>query len=132
MSKHPPLCKVCGKPVPKLTRSVSFVPATLNKRQNGERGTHSIYLDEELRPTTVAEAMRYSNEPLISVQRYGGKHIGSFNTWDGESYVYGGHFHAQGCAAKFGEAMARQHPTMAMPAYHAAIKDRGATVKEPA
>ena len=121
-----PLCKVCGKPVPKQTRSLSFTPAALNGRQNGERGKHTIYLDEDQRPRSVEEAQRYSNQPILSVKRYGTPTIHSMNTWDGESYVWGGHFHAQGCAAQFGQAMAENFPDYSMKAFKEAMAAREA------
>jgi hypothetical protein len=124
-----PLCKVCGKPVPKVTRSVSFGCRTERRYSTGH-----LQLTEK--PANLAEAQRFINGRIISHKwswrDEDPRWIESVNVWDGESYVWGGHFHAQGCAAEFGEAMAALHPRMAMPAYHAAIKDRGVAVKEPA
>jgi len=121
-----PLCKHCGKPIPKATRHFGFTPATLNNRENGQRfnSGYGMYLDEELRPKTVEECRRYVNDQIISVGRGPGNYIYSIHTWDGESYVWGGHFHSQSCAAQFGLGMAHNFPTYSTSTYREALKAR--------
>ena len=130
-----PLCKQCGRAVPKLTRHFGFIPATANRRVNGDRGERCMYLHEDQRPRTKEEAQRYVNEPIISVSKYGQERISSVTTWDGESYVWGGHFHSQTCAAEFGLGMAKQFPTYATDKHRHAVAFRDSLrgrAKEPA
>lgn len=111
--EKPPLCRCCGKPVPKKT-----VWKTWNRYEDA--------------PKTKAEAAARSNMKMISADfhSYHSDHsepfIFSATYWDGVSYKWSGHFHAQSCAAEFGEwaAGTDQLKTWAMPAYHEAIKAR--------
>jgi hypothetical protein len=110
-----PLCKVCGKPVPKTTVSHNFGQKVASRR-------YASWIDHIEKPANRAEAQRLINGQIISVQwswrnEPGPRYIISANVWDGESYAWGGHFHAQGCAAVFGANMADLFPEYSMPAY---------------
>jgi hypothetical protein len=112
-----PLCKVCGKKVPKHIRWQSWG-----------------FRDEDA-PRTTEEAARRSNYPLVSVRLSESSVIGPFvqfaSYWDG-TYEWGGHFHAQRCAALFGESMAGLFPGYSMPAYKDAMAARDIAEKETA
>ena len=113
-----PLCKVCGKPVPKRMTHHSFGASAVRLADQ-----HEFWRAHAETPKTKAEAQRLvGNQPIASLQRnYGGEGFSSASTWDGESYLWQGHFHAQGCAAEFGLAMAKLFPDHAMPAYREAV-----------
>jgi hypothetical protein len=101
-----PVCLVCGKPIKKVMKSLHFVPAGANGRENGERGDggRTIYLDTELRPTTKEEAQRYVNYPILKVGLSQGR-VYDITWWEGD--YDDRHFHSQTCAAIFGRRMAR-------------------------
>lgn len=121
-----PLCKVCGKPVPKETTRVSFGCRVDDRR--------STWISLTAKPASLEEAQRLVNGRILHVDRQGYSPdspdaipkggITGVTAWDGESYAWGGHFHAQGCAAQFGWAMANQFPDHAMPAYREAMAKR--------
>jgi len=100
-----PRCIVCNKPIKKIMRGLTFIPATGNGRQNGDRKDHYVYLDPELRPATVEEAQRYTNNAIIRHSMSGGK-VFDITWWEGE--YEDPHFHSQTCAAAFGRRMARK------------------------
>lgn len=116
-----PLCKVCGKPIPKVTTTHEF----------GRDKPLSWGVGHPEKPTTRAEVQRLVNGVVLSTTKSwrgdGPQFIQSANVWDGESYAWGGHFHAQSCAAQFGESMAGLFPTYSMPAYKAAMAARKET-----
>lgn len=114
-----PLCKVCGKPIPKVGVSHEF----------GRNRPVSWGVGHPEKPKTLAEAQRLVNGQIISIKKSwrsdGPQWIESANVWDGESYAWDGHFHAQSCAAQFGRAMAALFPRHSMPAYKEAMAARG-------
>jgi hypothetical protein len=77
-----------------------------HRERESDTGSWLIYTAN--RPRTKAECQRYTNHPITSVRRhYDGETIGSFNTWDGESYERRFKFFCTvNCAAKFGQIMA--------------------------
>ena len=108
-----PLCKVCGKPVPKRWTHHAF--------GRPEKEQHEFWRTYTEKPATQEEAQRLvGNRPIVSTSGWMGA-IDSAKTWDGESYEWGGHFHSQGCAARFGQSMADLFPDHAMPEYRAAV-----------
>jgi hypothetical protein len=119
-----PLCKVCGKPIPKTTTTHNFGCRVASRR-------YESVIDHTEKPATRAEAQRLVNGEIISIRRQGYQPsspdeiprggITSAHVWDGESYAWGGHFHAQGCAAQFGLGMAKQFPDHATPAHREAV-----------
>lgn len=112
MAHQGPLCKCCGKPVPKKIIWKSWARAS----------------DDP--PKSKAEAAaRFSNYQMVSAKlhSYGDmkdQFVFSASFWDGESYEWGGHFHAQGCAARFGLGMAEKFPAYSMPAYKEALVEQ--------
>jgi hypothetical protein len=111
MTTKPPLCKVCGRPVPKHTQWHSW-----SRSADGPA------------PLSKAAFQATRNDIVVSVSwnhdRTGLAHA---STWDGETYAWGGHFHAQSCAAIFGRSMADLFPDYAMPEHRealAALKER--------
>jgi hypothetical protein len=122
MTIRQPLCKVCGKPVPKITQRISFGCRHAD--------THSFAKHVVERPADLAEAIRLAGDgEVIRVTKghfYGQGAdapegaITELTLWHGE-YAWGGHFHAQTCAAEFGLGMANQFPDHAMPAYREAV-----------
>jgi hypothetical protein len=115
-----PLCKVCGKPVPKTTSYHEFGVEHISRSPS--------WVCHPEKPATREEAQRLVNGQIISIKMSwrgdSPRYVARANVWDGESYEWDGNFHAQSCAAAFGAAMALQHPTFGMPAYHAAMKER--------
>ncbi|HEY1448408.1 MAG TPA: hypothetical protein VGF33_07705 [Caulobacteraceae bacterium] len=116
-----PLCKVCGKPAPKITVTHWF--------GNDRPGHPGVSVNHPEKPATREEAQRLVNGEIVSMKmswrsEAGPRYVASANVWDGESYLWDGHFHAQGCAAAFGLAMAKQFPDHAMPAYRKALGAR--------
>jgi ATP-dependent phosphoenolpyruvate carboxykinase len=89
--KTPPLCRYCGKPIPKKTDIVWF---------NGIKH----------RPASRADVQRLVNGQVVSVSWH---HDRSFiyraGIWDGESYA-DKFFDTQTCAARFGRWAARNTP----------------------
>lgn len=110
-----PLCRCCGKPVPKKT-------------------VWKSWMKYEDAPKTKAEAAARSNLQLVSASVHSYHADGSepfiFSAtyWDGESYQWDGHFHAQSCAAEFGRWAAGTDmlKDWAMPPYHEAMAARRA------
>lgn len=122
-----PLCKVCGKPVPKIGSYVAF---------GGSTGSFANSRREE-RPRSREEVARVVNGSILSVSwHYAeddlGRWISSAHVWDGVSYAHRGHFHAESCAAAFGRAMADTFPDYAMPDYREAMVLRATKAKLPA
>lgn len=120
-----PLCRYCGKPIPKVTHCVWF-GATTERRDR-----YSTHLAAP-EPATKAEAQRLVNQRIVSVRRnsYGAGNglINQVTTWDGESYR-DQHFCNQAHAADFGRAAAAMmlddgRPQIAMPAYWQAMEAR--------
>lgn len=90
--KLPPLCRYCGKPIAKKTRTVIFNDGL--HRAWADSG-HWTYREE--RPRSKDEAQRLLNQQIVSVrwsrgEDYAAKQAGfdfisQATTWDGESYV---------------------------------------------
>ena len=122
-----PLCKVCGKPVPKETTRVSF-GCRVDDRSS------PTWINLTAKPASLEAAQALVNGRILHLSRQGYQPddpnaiprdgIVSATVWDGESYAWGGHFHAQGCAARFGWSMADLFPDHAMPAYREAMAQR--------
>lgn len=88
--KTPPLCRYCGGPIRKDTKSIHFRVPTTDTNFSG-------YVEVEALPQTKAEAQKLTNARVMSVRRtcrldyvtdkaidIG---INRITTWDGESYV---------------------------------------------
>lgn len=125
-----PLCKVCAKPIPKQMTHHSFGASEYQMK----RGQHEFWRCYPERPSSKEEAQRLvGNRPIVSANgSLDGQGMDSATTWDGESYAWDGHFHAQGCAAVYG-TWAASRPELAdfaYPAYRDAMAARGATAKE--
>lgn len=109
----PPLCRVCGRPVPKHMTWKSWG-----------------FRDEDA-PRSKTEAAARSNHPLVKATLSDSSVIGPYvqfaTYWDG-TYQWDGHFHAQRCAADFGvwAAGTDQLKDWAMQPYHDAMKARAA------
>ena len=105
-----PLCRCCGKPIPKATRSQYF-----SDRPNTP---HAICLDKL--PANKAEAQRYINQAVIGVSRHrDGVYAAAI--WDGESYK-DDLFCKDRCAVTFGRLAARSQPDLQTVAYVRALK----------
>lgn len=116
-----PLCKCCGKPVPKRM-------VTHNFGVTRDRSSSPWWRHHPEKPLSRDELQRLVNGEIVSLKMSwrgeSPRYIESANVWDGESYVWGGHFHAQGCAATFGQSMAELFPDYTMSAYKAAMAKR--------
>jgi hypothetical protein len=109
-----PLCRYCGKGIPKETHAHFF------RQARPSMGGWSTNHPEE--PTSKSEAQRLINEKVISVRHHGG-HVYAASSWDGESWK-DELFCTQKCAALFGRAAAYHKSGLAMPAYHEAVAKR--------
>jgi hypothetical protein len=80
-AKARPLCRYCGKPIPKRTTSLIFGQSTISNSD--------YWKTIDAKPVTREDAQRHSNLPLVSVRYhdYPSRHVTSASTWDGESYV---------------------------------------------
>lgn len=107
-----PLCRACGKPIAKHTRSIYFGASPGSSGSMIESGQSRFD-----KPRSRAEAQRLVNEQITShtwrrVSRNGERlpeedYIDRINVWDGETYE-DEFFCKQNCAADLGRAMARQ------------------------
>lgn len=106
----PPLCRWCGKAIPKKTRTLHFEATEHPSHKSVAEWADYSYGP---RPATKAEAQTRTNALVVSVQRVGygtdATLIRSVGTWDGESYrdpyfCNGDH------ARSFGYMMAKEHP----------------------
>lgn len=113
-----PLCRYCGKPIRKVTRTVVF-----DQPQAFERGVEGMRPE---RPTSREEAQRYVNGRITSVSwsPYNGRHISTVNTWDGESYG-DAHFCTLQCAASMGRAVVTERNLGTLEYLVALEKQRG-------
>jgi hypothetical protein len=126
-SSTQPLCRYCGKPIPKWTERVYFGCAP-NEVERG-RGRAE-------QPANKVEAQRYINGDVVSVEYStaayvdaGGtsirtidvpRYVRSAGVWDRETYI--DEFFCKGEHAKdFGAACAR-NGTLSMPAYRQALE----------
>jgi hypothetical protein len=113
-STHP-LCRYCGEPVKKRTKSIWF----RERRPNTTYGlfetefSHTEVVDE--RPLNRAEAQRYSNFPIVSVSYERPlssapddkpRRVASVTVWDGESYD-DAYFCKGACATAFAYLFAK-------------------------
>lgn len=123
-----PFCRCCGKPLPKLTRTI-YWRREPSQYDIASAGIGYVYTPEP--PDTIEDCRKLTNGIVVSVSRarYGdaaGK-IGHFHVWDGESYKDPEKlFCGLGCAAEFGRAAARLtgtygEPRITLPAWRKAI-----------
>jgi hypothetical protein len=84
-----PCCPTCGKPLPKLTRTVwVYLRSRTHRESRTDTWTRDLVVDEPLR--SIADCRRHSNQQVVSVIYDGtpGKkdQIWRFGEWDGETY----------------------------------------------
>lgn len=125
MAKHPPLCRYCGKPIPKRTTTVHFEKTQQDVDKHPMMKWWRYVVGQ---PTNKAEAQRLVNEPIVSIRRHYADPnlIASVGIWDGESYV--DPFFCNGQHAKdFAYVIARDKPGLGTNSWAEAInKQRGA------
>lgn len=80
----PPLCRYCGKPIGKRTKTIMFGCVEQETRDSEWLATRSE------KPVNREEVQRLVNQTLVSVrytQEYeGDRYIHQANVWDGSSY----------------------------------------------
>lgn len=79
----PPLCRYCGKPIGKRTKTIMFGSS------DHEATDHGWYATRSEKPRTRAEAQRFANHPIVSVRYLGegeNRFIANASIWDGVSY----------------------------------------------
>ena len=81
-----PLCRYCGKPIPKRTTTVIFEKTQEEVDRHPMSQGWRYVLGQ---PPTKEEAQRLVNETIVSVKRHHADPsvISSAGIWDGESYV---------------------------------------------
>lgn len=82
-----PLCRYCGEPIKKKTRTVYLRARELTPH---EQGPHEFcsYVQVEALPATIAECRKLTNNQVVALKRTeDGRAISYFSTWDGTSYV---------------------------------------------
>jgi hypothetical protein len=122
-STEPPLCRYCGKSIPKHTRLVNI------KSEYQPHGTaFSDVVEGPLYSKNDCE--RATNKQVVSVSyRTSKKHreeereIAHFSTWDGESYA-DSYFCGGRCIARFAYFIARRGRCTNL--YNAAVRRRDA------
>lgn len=91
-----PLCRLCGQPIKKVTKSLSFGASRDASYYGG--GMKEFVA----KPTSKAEVARFDNGKIISVSWAGDRsYIRRAATWDGESYR-DPYFCKGECARSFG------------------------------
>jgi hypothetical protein len=102
-----PLCRYCGKPIPKATRVVWLHPRPLTDHEEEDGGAMWRHVSVEELPCNLAECQRLTNQQILQV-RYGTKgSITHFHEWDGKSYK-DQYFCKGDCAKRFGYVAARR------------------------
>jgi hypothetical protein len=95
-----PLCRWCGKPIPKWTRNLYF-------GQSPRSDAFSRSFAEK--PANREDAQRLVNEKIVSVRYWDTpdepRHVHMASSWDGESYT-DQFFHSADCARAMGYAAA--------------------------
>jgi len=119
-----PLCRYCGKPIPKRTTTLRFVDELKSHMTNDQ---FTIYVVGT--PQTKAEAQRLTNLEVVSVQRgcnpWGKdsqlEYITSVGVWDGERYA--DPYFCNGQHAKdFAYMIAKARPTLGSETWASAIE----------
>jgi len=129
ISDTQPLCRYCGKPIKKHTRTLYF-----GAGETSQKISSDLVAYRPEKPTSKAEAQKLVNEQIVSVgwavQWCDGEdgsrvserdYIDKATTWDGVSYV-DEFFCTAEHARWFGYAAVRTG--IAMPDYHNAIKQQ--------
>lgn len=105
---RPPLCRTCGKPIPKKTVRHWFGRSAY--RNEG------FYVDHPEKPHSKAEVQRLTNDQVVSIRKYSTGEIYAAGTWDGESYV-SEYFCTDGCARSYGYFAVRCAPELRTKSY---------------
>lgn len=139
-SKTQPLCRCCGKPIKKATRTHWI--------EQREESSNPVYKNPNDHITyhwlgermifTKEECQALTNESVVSItkSRYANDtpgetnpaRIRQFTTWDGESYA-SGLFCSGTCAQTFGIMAATNHPNIQTKAYAEAMRFRADLLK---
>lgn len=122
-----PLCRCCGKPIRKHTRTV-YVREKLSDNEMKQ----DFWRYVEGVAHKKADLVKFTNYQIVSVSRlYNDKsRIGSFGEWDRESYV--DEFFCSGtCAMTFAYAVAVKYPSISCTPYFKAMAERVEHVKGP-
>jgi hypothetical protein len=129
-SKTQPLCRNCGKPIRKSTRTIRF-----GARADSDR-PWPYGIERTAKPTSFEEAARLTNQQIVGVRwtvpsrlKDGDfvdtgepRFISEAFVWDGETFD-DDLFDTGRCAQEFGRNVARSH-NLAAPAYNRAILAR--------
>lgn len=82
-----PLCRYCGGPIKKTTRTVYLRDRPLQSHER--ESVYSRYIVVEKLPATIDECRKLTNHQVVSVKRHHDAErnaITFFSEWDGESY----------------------------------------------
>lgn len=133
-AKEQPLCRWCGKPLRKASRTVHVERAANEGKTHKAASNYSRAIFTDSPPTNKAECQKLTNQQVISVSYTPlyedgekiGRKLSSFGEWDGESYIgLGGFFCTSDCAMELGISAARHH-NLAGTDYNKAMKKRQA------
>jgi hypothetical protein len=105
-----PCCPTCGKPLPKLTRTVWVIDrGWLDRRDRQlEHSTYSREIAPEAALRSIADCRRHSNQQVVSVHYDRDKQVSRFTEWDGETYwSASAPFCKPDCALRFARAALR-------------------------
>lgn len=137
-----PLCRSCGKPIPKHTRHfrVTTKLTDLEKDQNnrGDDEYRLRILQVDAFPTNKKELQKLTNAKVVSVgytrikdhwddEHWKEQYISEFTTWDGESYRDAYFCNSTRCAVKFAY-MTATGPVQSVAYCDALKKQRGEKV----
>lgn len=109
-----PLCRYCGDPIRKRTRTVYLRERELQSHERSH-GDYARYLRVDVLPSTIDECRKLTNHQVVSIKRHRDPErnaVSYFSEWDGESYT--DEFFCNGEHARlFGYAAARKGMVMA-------------------
>ena len=112
-----PLCRYCGEPIAKATRTVWLHDRPLTEHERCDGGMIFRHLFVEQLPPTIEDCRKLTNWEVLAVKRSRGT-VDLFSEWDGQSYK-DQYFCKADHAKRFGYAAAASG--QGMPAYNKAM-----------